>query len=677
MLHQMSPMTAPRALHTYSRTARRMPGVRLPRIVPGVDFRVRRSLSSNPPPPNPNSSSSSSAGSNNNSSTSSNTSPTPLEAVNRVHALHTSNFAAPTLASLNYFRRALAYALTGLAGLALTTALAFEGAHQWVELVELAPHPSSSSGGKEDEREEERWGWSQADERWTGAWEEGRGGTDPALGWKARHAVRGAWIALHWGVGSGFSSSDSTGTRTGATAIRNAKPGGGVEAVDARLELAHDFLGVALRLALKKQFQDGANGKGGLRERTIPELLLRHADVLERMGGRAYLLDARAEYERVWASSSVSMMTKREGRGRDDAARLAAKLGDVNARLGERDEAMGWWGRVVALLGSSPSSPSSPKTSPPAPTEVPVAPFELPTTLPSSPLSQRTLATLIPSLSAHFVGVGDLQAARRVQEAGLNLLSHRNINGAQPERNRTSKSPAETLHELYLAHRASLVLIHLAEVTYALSSQTDKKTKAKKMQEDVQLQPLDRLRDAALSSERIANVLTGVSPSFPSPEPKSAQHDPILLLPPPTPDKSLSAPYSSSHTLKQPASSLLRDARRAAVEAWTLAGILCESESSPPSSSSSHSSLFSSSPPSKPNSESNSSPASSALECYTRALAWAGVGSDSEGGRAGEGTLEREWDALWRRYVRVREVVRAERREGQQQAAPTSTNRTS
>ncbi|KAH9934742.1 aflatoxin-detoxifizyme [Fomitopsis serialis] len=77
-------------------------------------------------------------------------------------------------------------------------------------------------------------------------------------------------------------------------------------------------------------------------------------------------------------------------------------------------------------------------------------------------------------------------------------------------------------------------------------------------------------------------------------------------------------------SMSKPAKSLLRDSRRTAAEAWSLMGILVERTRAAGS-------------------------AEKALECYERALGWAGVAADRAGGigRAGDGTLESEWKALW------------------------------
>jgi hypothetical protein len=53
------------------------------------------------------------------------------------------------------------------------------------------------------------------------------------------------------------------------------------------------------------------------------------------------------------------------------------------------------------------------------------------------------------------------------------------------------------------------------------------------------------------------------------------------------------------------------------------------------------------------------------MDCYERALGWAGVAASGEG-KSGEGILEVEWNALRSNYSRVREALHAkatERRE--------------
>jgi hypothetical protein len=90
--------------------------------------------------------------------------------------------------------------------------------------------------------------------------------------------------------------------------------------------------------------------------------------------------------------------------------------------------------------------------------------------------------------------------------------------------------------------------------------------------------------------------------------------------------------------MKKPAKSLIRDARRSAVEAWNLLGVLHERKGDIKS-------------------------LHASLDCYERALGWAGMATNGDG-KTGEGILEVEWKALRGNYSRVREVLQAKVTEG-------------
>jgi len=92
--------------------------------------------------------------------------------------------------------------------------------------------------------------------------------------------------------------------------------------------------------------------------------------------------------------------------------------------------------------------------------------------------------------------------------------------------------------------------------------------------------------------------------------------------------------------MKRPAKSLIRDARRTAVEAWNLLGVLHEGKGDIKS-------------------------LKASLDCYERALGWAGVAASGDG-KTGEGILEVEWKGLEGNYSRVREALRAKTAEGQE-----------
>jgi hypothetical protein len=134
---------------------------------------------------------------------------------------------------------------------------------------------------------------------------------------------------------------------------------------------------------------------------------------------------------------------------------------------------------------------------------------------------------------------------------------------------------------------------------------------------------------AAQSSEQVALALAGLPMSHPKAPGSKVPH-------PPSPDAPLLAEYSKSISMKKPAKSLLRDARRSAAEIWNLLGMLHENKG-----------------------DANSLQTS--LDCYERALGWAGVATNGlRGGvKTGEGILGTEWKVLWGNYNRVREAIRS------------------
>ncbi|KAH7930766.1 hypothetical protein BV22DRAFT_1108989 [Leucogyrophana mollusca] len=472
------------------------------------------------------------------------------------------HFTRSTMFTLDFFKRLAKFSLVGIFALGITGWTAFEGVHMWVEKVELAADQDS---------EVQRWEWAADAEKWSGG---EFGGTDPALGFKGRHAVRSSWIAQNWGTGSGASVIGSN-----AFSGRGPQGAGGLNVVEARLEIAQSFLSVALKIGESRM------SSGKLRPQTIGELLCRHAAILERMGTREALFEARSQYERVWAGLP--------GKG-VDAARIALKLGDLDHRLGDTEDALAWWTRALHLTqGSVYEGVAGPTIS---------------QVVPSSPSAQRTTASTLVSLSAYYSTSGQLKRAQAIQESALNLL--RSIPSPP---SLAAASPPQALHALYLLHRSSLLSIHLAEVLYALQSTP---------------QPsIQWLTRAAESSERVALALAGLPFTHPDAPGSTIPH-------PPASEASLVSVFTKSPAMHKPAKSLLRDARRTAAEAWNLLGILTEGE--------------------KDNGMER------ALECYERALGWAGVAADRVGGigEAGEGTLEAEWKVLWGNYVRAREATR-------------------
>ncbi|KAF8136349.1 hypothetical protein EV363DRAFT_1428752 [Boletus edulis] len=367
--------------------------------------------------------------------------------------------------AINLFTRFVKFSLLGGLGLGFTAWTIFEGTHLWVESVELA---------SDQDDETRRWEWHQDAERWTGG---EHGGTDPALGFRARHLLRGSWMAENWGIGS------TTFSDNGGIGGRNA-----------------NYLDTTIKIA------ETRIPSAKLRPQTINELFLRHGAILERIGTKEALFEARSKYERFWAGLP--------GIG-TDAARIAVKLGDLNFRLGDSNDALTWWTRSLSL----PRALVIPTISQSAP---------------SSPSAQRTLTSALVSLSAYYSTSGQLQQARQLQETALEVLrsipSSPNISGA---------SPPQMLHSLYILHRSSLISIHLAEVLYALRSP--------------QKSSFDYLTRAAESSERVALALTGL-PFDPPHAEGSGVHTPA-------PDATILPLFTKSHAMRKPATGLLRDAR--------------------------------------------------------------------------------------------------------------------
>ncbi|KAI0670420.1 hypothetical protein C8Q78DRAFT_1036112 [Trametes maxima] len=490
--------------------------------------------------------------------------PAPLPDDVRPTPYLNDSFASHTMFTVDFFRRFLKYTAVGLVALTVTSWTAFEGAHLWVENVALAP---------ETDEDAKRWEWDLEVDGWTGS---EKGGTDPALGFSGRHAVRSAWMVLNWGTGSSTSVVASK-----AFTGRNGE-GPTLAPIQATLEYAQEFLRMAIEVA------EQAKAKGRLHPFTITALLARRADVVSRMGTRNALDDARSEYERVWSNVS--------GQG-VQAARVALKLGDLNWRLQDTEDALSWWTRSIHLTAGKNASA--------APNTVPV----VPESVPSNPLGQRTLVSALVSLSAFYATTGQLRQAQALEESALNLL--RSIPSPPSFE---SATPAQALHSLYILHRSSIMSIHLAEVLYALRNKPSAS--------------IDWLTRAAESSERVALSLTGLPFTHPDAPGSQIPHPPASETP-------LTDSYTKSRSMNAPAKNLLRDARRTAAEAWNLIGILTEGSKSADAS-------------------------AKALECYERALGWAGVGRDKAGGigQPGEGTLESDWKVFWANYVRARDAIK-------------------
>ena len=464
--------------------------------------------------------------------------------------------------SVGYVKRYAKWCFGAFSGLGITLLSAAAATHLWIENVEFAAESDEHCIQWQWDVEAERWGQSKA------------GGTDPSLGFMARFGIRSAWLEHHWTSPGTLKQERPNSKRV--SSLDEASP------VERRLETTRHFLDDVLDIALSKE------SAGLILPQTVTDILIRRADISERMGTKAGLTDARYDLQRVWTRLPVKEQL---------ASRIALKLGDLNFRMGDANNALAWWARCIQMVSSSGGSANAPL--------IPV----IPPTPPSSPSAQRTLASALVSLSAYYATSGQLHQAQAVEESSLDLL--RSIRFPDS----SSTSPAQTLHALYILHRSSLISTHLAEVLYASKNPPS--------------QSMKWLSLAAQSSERVALALAGLPTSHPKAPGSKVPH-------PPSPDAPLLPEYSKSISMKKPAKSLLRDARRSAAEVWNLLGMLHENKG-----------------------DANSLQA--ALDCYERALGWAGVATNGMGGgvKTGEGILETEWKALWGNYSRVREAVRS------------------
>ncbi|EUC66482.1 hypothetical protein RSOL_476410, partial [Rhizoctonia solani AG-3 Rhs1AP] len=432
------------------------------------------------------------------------------------------NYARPTAFAFSIFHRITKYALGGLVLVFGSTVFGLEAAHQWVEHVELKPELNGDAFGWESERE-----------HWSGG---AQGGTDPRLGWWARRAVRSAWIPLNW-------------ESTNFEGIIGAGQGedGGLNIFEKKYAAAEGFLRGAVEAAQKRIPESN--------DHAILELLSLHAGVVERMGGRANLEAARAEWEDI-----LGLLPPRS----NDAAKVSKRLGDLNARLGNLQLALELWNQSLEAAGFVSEK------------------------IPINPYSQRLIISTLLSISGNYALQRQLQLAKQTEQMALSLLEPL----PPPSLSRITKDMApEQLHNLFTSHRSALFMIHMAEVLWAQSPRKHLATS------------LDYLSKAAERSEQTALLLTGTPRIHPDVPLSSVPH-------PPVPNTSLLNVFGSSKTLKRPARSLLRDARRSAAEAWNLRGLLLEGGNGD----------------------------KEALECFERALEWAGGQNNIEG----EGDCSRE-----------------------------------
>ncbi|PVF99789.1 hypothetical protein CPB86DRAFT_796355 [Serendipita vermifera] len=368
--------------------------------------------------------------------------------------------------------------LLALGYITVCSAFGFAGVQWWIENVEMSPGDPTP------------WGWEQEMEDWSGG---AKGGTDPSLGLLPRLALRSAWIFQHW------AGSVDQGTRPISSYVPFALFGG----ADRGYELAEQQISWAIKL---------------LREANKPippSVLLRHAEILEKLGSPQALATARKE---------CVLLYRQVPRRSFEAGQLALKIGNLSAREDYDDGALEYWMRALNFrYGSSKYSP----------------------------LEQRHIASVYLQLSSFYSTNEELKVADDLQRRALST-----IDSFITRTSETAPSPEERLHLLYLSHRASVFGIHQAEVRFA-------------EERDIHA-CINRLDSSISSSEAISRTLCAkeLGPSLLDDSTRSSK---VLH-----PDAKISKVFADAKALKDPASSLLRDTRRTCMQGYLLKGLLLE-----------------------------------------------------------------------------------------------------
>jgi hypothetical protein len=368
------------------------------------------------------------------------------------------DYAGPAMYTFSYLSRMVRYLFYGILTIGTLSLSAFEGLHVYIENVSLAAPTRTSS---------DEFGWEEETPSWTGG---RRGGTDSRLGWKARHALRAAWICQE--VGAGGSGAGSIG-RSSTLHPTMGAIAGRVNQIDRGYELAEEYIDLAIREAKNRglkfppnlpaqRFISGPSlneDKGIEVDPTAVDLLLLKAGVLERIATDTSLLQARDVYQQIFSSTT----------GDARRIRLSTKIGDLEARTGG-DGAKWWtWGldragievphttaEVVAEKAKgwfSHKNPQMPIASTASITST------LPTAQLSPPVLRATISTLV-SMEASLAKSGQLTQASAYQDLALSLIPQSHT--------QTPSSDSAEIHDLWLSHRSALLQLHKTSVTHAL-----------------------------------------------------------------------------------------------------------------------------------------------------------------------------------------------------------------
>ncbi|KAJ9111727.1 hypothetical protein QFC19_001088 [Naganishia cerealis] len=594
------------------------------------------------------------------------------------------DYASPALYSLRVLGTLVRYLVGGGVLLGVVSLGGLEAAHQYVERSLLAAPAHLDLVAPADA---DYYAWAEENDSWTGG---AAGGTSPHLGFYARHALRAAWVCQTWGRGiSGATITRAAGDLGGGsgqvmkgmigsaerarTDRAAAALSAGVNLVDPGYEMAEAYIASAITHAKKRGiiFPEELS----VNRETYPtseqphspepspiaiDILLRHAEIYERIATPSALHKSQQLYERVLRSvvpyTTLPPLPTTTGLEREafvhavresQVLRLAKKIGDVAARTGDDVTAHGWWTWGLARVGIVPhasdslaaamTTPQSPEikvdgrandvswfgpwfSSPAAAAgkATPSANMTLvaraPTISPPSPASyanippplQRSVIALLDAYSTHLAITGDLSSAHVYQTIGLDITSAA-LASRPPV---LAAAAAAALHSLWLEQRAALFTLHKAEVEYA------SRRPAKGTSPDVVVveETLGLLGEANGRAEKVIKELTA------GPSPAATGLDSTRIVPSLDPHRGITMktlPLSTAFTSpaaaeKAPAQQLLKDAQRTAAEGWNITGLLYESLARRPASTSTNS----------PNQSQRQELEELAMDSYERAIGW-------------------------------------------------------
>lgn len=303
--------------------------------------------------------------------------------------------------------RVFKFSAIGIVLIGSASLLVFEGAQIYVENVSLAPNKYSKDS------DVAHYEWDKELEDWTGL--PNVGGTDPKLDWRARQALRSAWMTLHWG-----------------TSISNVFAFGDSSSYDGRLLQTLVYLDMALRSA--------AQGHTRL---VILEL---QGDVVRRLGSQKFLEFARYRYQEALAISPAKDL---------HTAKLWTKVSDVSMRLNDIDEALKSCWRSIRVIDPVDSTNGSSIMS-----------YHIPSRCPTSAAETRLLCgnmTRISSIYASFMRHDEMSTFYSSLLAAATNIAQ--TSDTQPA------SPAKTLHRLYLLQRVAILQLHNGEVCSDISDE--------------------------------------------------------------------------------------------------------------------------------------------------------------------------------------------------------------